>query len=102
MIVLGIVHQDIKAANVLLEEHPTKGVQAVITDFGISNVVDDTILTVKAFEVKNMRGLTVKYAPPEAIRRFRNKDRSKVPPGVAKAGDVYSFAIVIHAMISKK
>lgn len=98
----GIVHQDIKAPNVLLEEHPTKYVQAVITDFGISNVVEDKVLLVKAFEVKNMRGLTVKYAPPEAIIRFRSNDRCRLIPQVAKAGDVYSFSIVIHALLAKK
>lgn len=98
----GIVHQDIKTDNILLEEHPKKIVHAVISDFGISNVVDNRVLTVRAFEVRNLRGLTIAYAAPEVIRRFRAKDRSLVAPRVAKAGDVYSFAIVLHAMVLRK
>lgn len=98
---LGVVHQDIKAGNILIEEHPTKHVRAVLTDFGISNIVSDRVVRVKAFEVRNMRGLTIRYAPPEAIIRYRNGDRSKVPPLEAMAGDVFSFAIVVHAIVDK-
>lgn len=99
---LGIVHQDIKTDNVLLEEHSMKRVNAVITDFGISNVVEDRVLKVKAFEVKNVRGLTARYAAPEAIYRYRQKIRTPVPPSVAKAGDVYSLAVVIYTLLMKK
>jgi serine/threonine protein kinase len=83
----------------LLEQHPTKKVNAVLTDFGISNVVDERVLKVKAFEVKHRRGLTVAYAAPEAIVRFRDKNRIQPSPQVAKAGDVYSFAILIHTLV---
>lgn len=97
--ILYVCLTDIKPDNVLLEQHPTKLVHAVISDFGISNVIEDRVLTVKAFEVKNLRGLTSQFAAPEVIARFRSKDRSPVAPRVSKAGDVFSLAIVIHKLL---
>jgi eukaryotic-like serine/threonine-protein kinase len=36
----GVLHGDIKPANVLLEPHPSKGVRAVITDFGLARAAE--------------------------------------------------------------
>jgi serine/threonine protein kinase len=87
------------AGNILLEHHPIKQVHAVLTDFGISNVVEDRVLKVKAFEVRHQRGLTVAYAAPEAIFRFRTGNRHRPTAQIAKAGDVYSFSVVVYMLV---
>lgn len=46
----GIVHLDIKPANILLDFDPHSGMLfSVLTDFGLSKIVDEQTLKVKAF-----------------------------------------------------
>lgn len=60
----GIVHNDIKPANILLSVEPDGNLCPKLTDFGISQIVDSTTLKVKAFKSSHVEGWSTRYCPP--------------------------------------
>lgn len=53
----------------------------------------------RAFKAVNLRGLSIRYAAPEVLKRFRLE-----VDGTQRqvfAGDVYSFGVVLLALMSK-
>ncbi len=77
----GITHRDIKPANILL----TKRGQAVVTDFGIAQIVGGTQYTVSGA----LMG-TLNYMAPEQGLEGRGDSRS----------DLYSLGIVFYEMLT--
>jgi hypothetical protein len=49
-----------------------------LTDFGIAQILSEKIIATKAFNVINLRGLSVSYAAPEALNNFRSKNTSEL------------------------
>ncbi|KAI3660171.1 hypothetical protein MP638_002568 [Amoeboaphelidium occidentale] len=93
-----LAHCDIKTQNVLIEV--VDGVPACfLTDFGITQVLSDKILASRAFNVINLRGLSVFYAAPEAFKCFRKKAYTGVD---FKKFDVYSLACIVLELLSRK
>jgi serine/threonine protein kinase len=95
---LSIAHCDVKPQNVLLEV-VGRSLIALLTDFGIANVLSETLVEVKAFKVANLKGFSVSYAAPEAFVRLKNNMPDK--PVVIKAGDVYSLGVIIFEMLHR-
>ncbi len=77
----GIIHRDIKPANIML----TKKGQAVLTDFGIAQIVGNTQHTVSGA----LMG-TLNYMAPEQGLKGECNSRS----------DIYSLGIVMYEMLT--
>lgn len=77
----GIIHRDIKPANIML----TKRGQAVLTDFGIAQIVGATQYTVSGA----LMG-TLSYMAPEQGLKGQCDSRS----------DIYSLGIVLYEMLT--
>lgn len=77
----GIIHRDVKPANIML----TKKGQAVLTDFGVAQIVGSTQYTVSGA----LMG-TLNYMAPEQGLKGTCDDRS----------DIYSLGIVMYEMLT--
>ncbi|MGW6421036.1 serine/threonine-protein kinase [Nocardia sp. NPDC055053] len=79
----GILHRDVKPANLLIEQVSHGGLRAVLCDFGIARALDETA-TASAMAV------TFAYAAPE---RFMD---SKVD----HRADIYSLGCTLHELLT--
>jgi tRNA A-37 threonylcarbamoyl transferase component Bud32 len=79
----GMVHRDVKPTNIML----TRGGQAVITDFGIAQIIGGTQHTVSGV----LMG-TLNYMAPEQGLKGQSDARS----------DIYSLGIVFYEMLTQR
>jgi serine/threonine protein kinase len=100
----GFAHADIKALNIFVDKDAKGNLNCYLGDFGLSQVLDDTHLIVKAYQVYNMKGLTVPYAAPELIQRFRkrklNSEMTSWKAGDFLRADVYAFSILMQEIFN--
>jgi serine/threonine protein kinase len=93
-------HSDLKPQNVFVDKNDKNGeYQCYLGDFGLAKILDEGRLTVKAYQVHNVKGLTIAYAAPEFIERYR---RGKVTRLLEKEdylrADVYSLGIMLFEL----
>ncbi len=70
----GVCHLDLKPENILLDKDEKRKVYCVLTDFGISQIVNNNILKVKAFDIVPVKGMSVNYAAPERFLMYRQRN----------------------------
>ena len=106
----GFIHCDMKPSNILIDEDD-EGYYAVLTDFGISKVISNSVLLVEAFMVANIDGASVIYAAPEVLKHMMSvRSNSAITNGqtatnlnedIVKARDVYAFSMVSYEVINR-
>lgn len=69
MHIKGIIHNDIKLDNILLDKDNEEPVFPVVTDFGICTVLND-VDVIKGFEIAKINGATPSYCSPEVLVRL--------------------------------
>jgi serine/threonine-protein kinase len=84
----GLVHRDVKPANILVEETP-EGPKPYVTDFGLAREVDGPTLT----QTGVTKG-TPAYMAPEQVRGGGQK--------IDRRTDVYALGVVLYEMLTGK
>ncbi|HPA95438.1 MAG TPA: serine/threonine-protein kinase [Thermoanaerobaculia bacterium] len=87
----GVVHRDLKCANVLLEEGPG-GTRVVVTDFGLARALEPEEFSPDGLILTAVGGVvgTPAYMSPEQLTGGE----------VGPASDLYSFGIVLYEMVT--
>jgi serine/threonine protein kinase len=83
---------DLKPANILLRQEGAK-LGAILTDFGISRMIRDSSLKVRAFHPSEIQAMTASYAAPEMFSKYF------IP---SFAVDVYAFSIILSNLLIVK
>jgi serine/threonine protein kinase len=82
----GLLHRDVKPANILVAEDPDEGDQVLVTDFGIARAVDQTSALTSAGSLP----ATLAFASPEQITGQKLDHRS----------DIYSLGCTLYMMLT--
>jgi serine/threonine protein kinase len=105
----GFAHADIKALNVFVDRDANGDLQCYLGDFGLSQILDDSHLVVKAMRIFNIKGFTMGYAAPELLKRFKEKydesnaaAHSKWTAEDFKRVDVFALGILLWEIVNCK
>lgn len=97
---MGYAHCDLKPGNFLLDLTQSGTLIPILTDFGISHVLDPVQMHVKAFVLSPIQGASLPYAAPEVFRSIRGEFEMK-GDGLIRA-DTYAIAAIIHEMVKRQ
>ena len=101
----GLAHADLKPANCLLDSCDNGDVVCVLSDFGITRIVNREIIKIKQFRNIDVNGASMQYASPETIaslnrtRTTTDGDRKLHDPVMA---DIYSIGVMLCRMLCRR
>jgi serine/threonine protein kinase len=104
----GFAHCDLKPHNVFVDQllpmyaDRLAVYQCKLADFGLVQVLDERHSYVKAYDFMSMRGLTISYAAPETIQRFRKYIKMEPKDIRYTAGDVYSLSMMLFELVESR
>jgi serine/threonine protein kinase, bacterial len=97
----GIIHNDLKPANMLLSKDEYGTFFVVLCDFGIATIVSNPVFGIMTFGMSKARGASAAYAAPEVFARLKT-GKGPEEPDLKKAADVYAYGISIFELISRQ
>ena len=83
----GLVHRDLKCANIMLASGDSGSFRAVITDFGLARMVTSAESSIGAQLSQGVPG-TMQYLAPELLDRI----------GATKKSDLYALGVILFRM----
>lgn len=85
----GLVHRDVKPANILLDKTRTGALRPLLTDFGLVKALSQHTELTRSGAILG----TVEYMAPEQIDSERSQE-------VGPATDIYALSIVVYHMLT--
>ncbi|KAI3630824.1 hypothetical protein MIR68_012259 [Amoeboaphelidium protococcarum] len=95
----NFAHCDIKLENIMIDFNEFGQMIPILIDFGISAVVDRQQLSVAAFKVSTLKGLSIEYASPEMFAGFRGK--YQIQPYELQKADIYAMGCITFNFLTR-
>eukprot|EP00158_Paraphelidium_tribonemae_P001720 Partr_v1_DN24721_c0_g1_i2_m37191 putative protein kinase kinase kinase len=99
----GIMHCDLKSANILIEITPESIVNAVICDYGLARVSIPSSNGQKSPSESVVKGFSPTYAAPESFKKRQSGERcASNDEFELKAGDIFAFGILMVEILNRR
>lgn len=93
-------HCDLKPDNVLIERAKNR-YRAVISDFGLSRILDRDRIYATEFKTVDLRGASIAYAAPEALVALHSRQPDHRDGKIIKTADIYSIGCIIYECLNR-
>ncbi|MEM7349867.1 MAG: tetratricopeptide repeat protein [Acidobacteriota bacterium] len=96
---VGILHKDIKPANVLVRQQPDGRPKIRLTDFGIGLVADPTLLASQGITMLGMTELTGSWEASETGTRLYMAPELIEGRDASVQADIYALGVMLYQMV---